>query len=191
VIFAHDTIAGLTAGVDLVNSEQPGRDDLLDAAGLDGFLDKHAFTGRRARTDGELEAVRALRAEVRAVWGAPGPAEVATLVNRLLVEADARPWLTDHDGWAWHLHFTATNAPIHHRVGAEVAMALADLVRMGELDRLQICAADECRAVLVDFSRNRSRRFCDTGNCGNRQHVAAYRARRRQALAVQSFGDRS
>ena len=32
--------------------------------------------------------------------------------------------------------------------------------------------------VLVDLSRNRSRMFCDTGNCGNRQHVAAYRERR-------------
>jgi predicted RNA-binding Zn ribbon-like protein len=34
--------------------------------------------------------------------------------------------------------------------------------------------------VLVDLSRNRSRMFCDTGNCGNRQHVAAYRERRAQ-----------
>ena len=33
-------------------------------------------------------------------------------------------------------------------------------------------------AVLTDLSRNRSRVFCDTGNCGNRQHVAAYRERR-------------
>jgi predicted RNA-binding Zn ribbon-like protein len=30
----------------------------------------------------------------------------------------------------------------------------------------------------MDLSRNRSRIFCDTGNCGNRQHVAAYRERR-------------
>jgi len=34
-----------------------------------------------------------------------------------------------------------------------------------------------------DVSRNRSRMYCDTGNCGNRQHVAAYRAR--QAHSVQ------
>jgi predicted RNA-binding Zn ribbon-like protein len=31
--------------------------------------------------------------------------------------------------------------------------------------------------VLVDLSKNRSRRFCDSG-CGNRTNVAAYRARR-------------
>ena len=58
-----------------------------------------------------------------------------------------------------------------------MAMALADLIRGGELRRLKICAAPDCDAVLVDLSRNRSRIFCDTGNCGNRQHVAAYRER--------------
>ena len=41
----------------------------------------------------------------------------------------------------------------------------------------RICAAPDCQAVLVDLSKNRSRRYCDTGNCGNRQHVAAYRER--------------
>jgi predicted RNA-binding Zn ribbon-like protein len=63
-------------------------------------------------------------------------------------------------------------------MGAEIAMALADLIRSGELRRLKICAAPDCDAALLDLSRNRSRMFCDTGNCGNRQHVAAYRERR-------------
>jgi predicted RNA-binding Zn ribbon-like protein len=44
--------------------------------------------------------------------------------------------------------------------------------------RVRVCDAPGCDAVLIDLSRNRSRRYCDTGNCGNRQHVAAYRARR-------------
>lgn len=63
-------------------------------------------------------------------------------------------------------------------MGAEFAMALADLIRVGELRRLKICAAPDCEAVVVDLSRNRSRMFCETGDCGNRQHVAAYRERR-------------
>jgi predicted RNA-binding Zn ribbon-like protein len=33
--------------------------------------------------------------------------------------------------------------------------------------------------VLVDLSKNSSKRYCDTGNCGNRTNVAAYRARKR------------
>ena len=78
----------------------------------------------------------------------------------------------------WHLHLASIHDPLWQRMGAEMAMSLADLIRAGELRRLKICAAPDCEAVLVDLSRNRSRMFCDTGNCGNRQHVAAYRERR-------------
>jgi predicted RNA-binding Zn ribbon-like protein len=55
--------------------------------------------------------------------------------------------------------------------------AFTDLVRMSEAGRLRRCEAPDCDAVLVDLSKNRSRRYCDTGNRGNRQHVAAYRER--------------
>ena len=51
------------------------------------------------------------------------------------------------------------------------------MVRLREADRLRRCEAPDCEAVFVDLSKNRSRRYCDTGNCGNRQHVAAYRER--------------
>ena len=78
----------------------------------------------------------------------------------------------------WHLHLVSSREPLARRMGAEIAMALADLIRAGQLHRLKTCAAPDCEAVLVDLSRNRSRMFCDTGNCGNRQHVAAYRRRR-------------
>lgn len=58
-------------------------------------------------------------------------------------------------------------------------MALAEVLRDEGAARLRSCEAPECDAVFVDLSRNRSRRYCDTGNCGNRVHVAAYRARLR------------
>ena len=56
-------------------------------------------------------------------------------------------------------------------------MAVVDLVRADELGRLSRCTADGCAGVVVDLSRNRSRRFCSTA-CGNRAAVAAYRARK-------------
>ena len=179
MLFAHDTVAGLHCATDLVNTEDPDGDTLADVAALERFFDAHGFTGRRRGTEDELTEVRALRAHLRAVWTASSTAEVAAVVNGLLRQADARPWLTAHDDWGWHIHATAPDAPLAHRIAAEAAMAFADLVRLEELDRLRICDADDCQAVLVDLSRNHSRRYCDTGNCGNRQHVAAYRARRR------------
>ena len=57
------------------------------------------------------------------------------------------------------------------------AMALVDVVRSGDLSRLGICAYPDCGNVLVDLSKNRSKRFCDAG-CGNRAAVSAYRARK-------------
>jgi predicted RNA-binding Zn ribbon-like protein len=58
----------------------------------------------------------------------------------------------------------------------EAAMAFVDVIRTDQLDRLRVCAGTDCADVLVDLSKNRSRRFCESG-CGNRANVAAYRAR--------------
>ena len=175
---------------DLVNTA-PGSgtaaEALPDAGALEVFLDAHHVVPRLAAREQDLSAVRALRPRLRAVWeavaaGSPGAAaalpRLAAVINELLDDADARPWLVDHGGgWGWHLHVTRPDAPLVHRVAAQAGFALADLVRLGETERLRQCAAPGCRAVLVDLSRNRSRLYCDTGNCGNKQHVAAYRAR--------------
>jgi predicted RNA-binding Zn ribbon-like protein len=178
VLFAHDTSAALVLATDLVNTLRQGDDALTGTAALDALLGRHHITPRVPAAPADLAAVKALRPRLRAVWETPGDRERAALLNGLLRDSDARPWLIDHGGgWGWHLHVTEPAAPLHHRLGAQCAFALADLVRMRETDRLRSCDAPDCEAVLIDLSRNRSRRYCDTGNCGNRQHVAAYRAR--------------
>jgi predicted RNA-binding Zn ribbon-like protein len=174
---------------DLVNTA-PGRgapaEALPDAGALDVFLDEHHVAPHRAALPGDLPGVRALRSRLLAVWetvnaegaGSSAIPRLAAVINELLGDSDARPWLVDHGGgWGWHLHVTRPDAPLVHRIAAQAGFALADLVRLGETERLRGCAAPGCQAVLVDLSRNRSRLYCDTGNCGNRQHVAAYRAR--------------
>jgi predicted RNA-binding Zn ribbon-like protein len=60
-------------------------------------------------------------------------------------------------------------------------MALAFIIVAGERDRLRRCAAPGCGRAFIDLSRNRSRRYCDSRTCGNRLHVAAYRARQRES----------
>jgi predicted RNA-binding Zn ribbon-like protein len=174
VVFAHDTSAALVLAADLVNSGE-----LTDAGALEAFLDKHLVEPRRRAATADLDAVRALRPRLRAIWATTRPEPRAELINGLLRDSGARPWLTDHGGgWGWHLHVTGHDAALEHRIAAQAGFAFADLVRMGETGRLRRCEAPGCDAVLVDLSKNRSRRYCDTGNCGNRQHVAAYRERR-------------
>jgi predicted RNA-binding Zn ribbon-like protein len=178
--FSHDTELTLRAACALINSDRVGGDQLADLAALDEFLDGFGWTGRRDRNTAELASVHRLRERLGELWAAAGDEEtVVGQVNALLSDTRAAPWLTRHPEMPeWHLHLASDRDPLAQRMGAEMAMSLADLIRGGELRRLKTCSAPDCTAVLIDLSRNRSRIFCDTGNCGNRQHVAAYRERR-------------
>lgn len=182
--FTHDTECALQSTAALVNTvdvhadgvEEEGSDRLTTVAGLQQFLDDHEFSGRRDRDRDELDAVRALRPRLRPLWTCGTDAMVVE-VNALLAEARALPQLVRHDGWDYHLHATADDEPVAVRMAVEAAMALVDVIRSQETDRLRTCAAEDCEGVVVDLSRNRSRRYCEAG-CGNRVAVAAYRARR-------------
>ncbi|MDQ0771363.1 putative RNA-binding Zn ribbon-like protein [Pseudarthrobacter defluvii] len=180
MVFAPDTEVALRTVVNLINSAANGRDGLASVADLDAFLAAEGFSGARTHDAVELESVLQLRGELAAVWTADEDAAVDT-VNRLLRDASALPQLMKHDGWDWHLHATAPEAPLADRMSTEAAMALADVIRSKEMDRLRTCDAEDCDAAVLDLSRNRSKRYCDTGNCANRAHVAAYRARQAAA----------
>jgi predicted RNA-binding Zn ribbon-like protein len=176
VLFAHDTEIALAAAAALVNTRQPERDELADLASLDAFVQEWGWTGSRRGDAAELAAVHQLRPRLRRLWELDEHG-VVELVNQMLREASALPQLVAHDGWGYHLHATRSEAPLADRMAVEAAMALVDVVRQEELDRLRTCGADDCDDVLVDLSKNRSRRYCST-SCSNRVNVAAFRARR-------------
>jgi predicted RNA-binding Zn ribbon-like protein len=176
VLLAHDTEASLQAAVDLVNSaEEP--DTLTSVAEVDEWYGRHRYTGRRDRDEAELAALRELRPVLRDLLTA-GRDRAADLVNALLADARAMPQLVRHDGMDWHLHAVSSDESLVDRVLVETAMAMADLVRGDEMSRLAICADATCEGIVLDLTRNRSRRFCST-TCANRNAVAAYRARRK------------
>ena len=174
MLFAHDTEVALAAATALVNTKGDGGLDSL--AELDTFVATWGWTGSRRRTRAELADVQALRPRLRALWSADVH-EAVGIVNGLLSEARALPQLVTHDDWDYHLHATPPHAPLADRMAVEAAMAVVDVIRSGQLDRMRLCAADDCSNVVVDLSKNRSRRFCESG-CGNRVAVAAYRARK-------------
>jgi len=180
MLFSHDTELTLRAACVLVNSDRVEGEQLGQMAALDAYLDGFGWTGRRDHDAAELASIHLLRERLATIWeAADDEIRAVGQVNALLSDTEAAPWLTRHpEQPEWHLHLASVHDPLWQRMGAEMAMALADIIRTGELRRLKICAAPDCEAVLVDLSRNRSGKFCDTGNCGNRQHVAAYRERR-------------
>jgi len=181
VLFAYDVESTLVSTAALVNTlpelSDSGRDELMTPAQLDEFILANQYSGSRTHDEAELAGVRAIREPLRALWTIPDEAEVVDLVNGMLAAARALPQIVRHDDLGWHLHATSSDSPLADRILVEAAMGWVDVIRNGERERMRICAADDCQAVLVDFSRNRSKRYCDVGNCGNRANVAAYRAR--------------
>jgi predicted RNA-binding Zn ribbon-like protein len=57
-------------------------------------------------------------------------------------------------------------------------MGLATAVVDQGIERFGVCAAEDCRDVFLDTSRNRSRRHCSS-TCSTRGNVAAYRKRQK------------
>jgi predicted RNA-binding Zn ribbon-like protein len=62
-----------------------------------------------------------------------------------------------------------------------LAIELYDGARDGSLDRLKMCAAEECHRVFYDRSKPATRRWCMSTLCGNRIKTRAYRERQRDA----------
>ena len=181
--FGADLLEALTAAAELVNT---GRS--RDGEGMRDVADVAAFgrrygLGGRARA-GDVPVLRAYRARMDAIVTACEAGDIpaaVSMINALLAETGAIPQIVAHDGRGPHIHVSRPSAPLADRIAAHLAMGLAELVVAGESGRVRSCAAPACRDVFVDLSRNRSRRYCDSRTCGNRLHVAAYRARRSAA----------
>ena len=67
-----------------------------------------------------------------------------------------------------------------------VCAAILTLTASGDLGRVKLCPADDCREAFYDRSRNRSRVWCDMADCGNLAKVRALRGRRTSASPAPS-----
>ncbi|MCX6397491.1 MAG: CGNR zinc finger domain-containing protein [Propionibacteriales bacterium] len=174
MVFADDTEAALLAAVELANSElEP--DTLTTTEDLGAFFDRHGYTGARTGDPAELARVRAVRRSLRTLLTSSRD-DAVDQVNAMLATADALPRLVRHGDLDWHIHAVDDTAELATRITVETAMAMIDVIRADEMTRLAVCADDDCTGVVLDLSRNRSRKYCSTA-CGNRNAVAAYRAR--------------
>ncbi len=183
VTFSHDTRHALQVLVDLVNTAPNGGrpEGLPDPSSVELFVKRHEVSSVSPEDFSDLGSIYRVRDRFCALFGVADPAVVASRVNALLAEVAVRPRVAEHDGYALHVHYFAPEATLAEHLTADGAMALAQVVCAGETERLRVCEAPDCASVLVDLSRNRSKRYCDPRACGNRLNVAAYRERRRSA----------
>jgi predicted RNA-binding Zn ribbon-like protein len=60
-----------------------------------------------------------------------------------------------------------------------VARSAAKLLTSPTLDRVKVCEGEGCGWLYLDKSRNASRRWCDSRDCGNRERVRKHLTRKR------------
>jgi predicted RNA-binding Zn ribbon-like protein len=76
----------------------------------------------------------------------------------------------------------AEDDPCLERVLWPVVRSAGEVLSSPEdLSRLRHCAGEDCDWIFLDQSRNRSRRWCDMADCGNRAKARRFYAQRRAA----------
>jgi predicted RNA-binding Zn ribbon-like protein len=124
----------------------------------------------------------ALRGAVRGVFSAvaarlsPSERDLRAL-NRAVGEAfkHLRIVQTDSDfQWQWDDTTPALDSPLWL-----IACSAADLLTSEQRGRIRQCSSADCDWLFVDRSKNRSRRWCDMAECGNREKARRSRARKR------------
>jgi predicted RNA-binding Zn ribbon-like protein len=81
----------------------------------------------------------------------------------------------DGERWSW---VDDDSAELDFMTRA-VARSAVELATSGDLARVRECLGENCGWLFVDHSRNRSRRWCSSADCGNRARVRRFYERER------------
>jgi predicted RNA-binding Zn ribbon-like protein len=169
--------------MDLINSEEWdtfGRltDHLNNPAWVPYFVRQWHFS-RPSRETAPLAKLKTLRSALRKSSEALfhdkpiPPSELHTLNAALNLSGKQQlfqrqnglrvEFVPGKSGWRWIL--------------AEVARSLVETVADGESARIKICRNDDCRWVFYDQTKGKTRCWCSSKSCGNRERVRRARAR--------------
>ena len=164
--------------VDLVNAR------LDDLGALRGLLADDDNTWMRDEVaERDIAIFRRAQRRLREVfeYGTTGrDAEAVGELNALLETFPVQPRISGHDASDWHMHVTSRGASVSAEYLAGAVWGLSVWLCEYGSARFGICADDRCGNVYLDTSSNCSRRFCSE-RCATRSHVAAHRARKREA----------
>jgi predicted RNA-binding Zn ribbon-like protein len=153
------------------------RTELLDAAAAKRL--RREAEARPERAAEVLERARVLREAVYRAFtamtegGTPTEADLdviaeeaagAAAARRLVAGAGSCDYVWSDDG--------RLDRPLW-----PLALSASELATSERMERVKECAADNCNWLFYDASRNRSRRWCDMRDCGNRAKVRRFRKR--------------
>jgi predicted RNA-binding Zn ribbon-like protein len=130
-----------------------------------------------------LAQMRELRSAIRVVMQsvalrtAPPVAALATL-NAFLAESQVHGQIVRSNG-GFELRFRPEDdmaLPIWRLTDSAARLLLSP-----ERENVRECPGHECGWLFLDTTKNHSRRWCDSADCGNRARVRAYSQRKRGA----------
>jgi predicted RNA-binding Zn ribbon-like protein len=157
-------------------------DALASARGLAAWMSERGLLAPDATiTPSMLETARLLRSSLRAYLQCDATArrrneDVLRALSRITRLFPLAAEAGDGDGMRLR--------PVRSDAVAGLSQVVADLYNASvsrTLDRLKMCAAEDCHWVYFDRSKPGSRRWCSSVLCGNRQKTRAYRERRQGA----------
>lgn len=101
------------------------------------------------------------------------------LLNMLLARAMSHACIMpegDRFSWEWSAHSDAEKL---ERLNWLVVRSAADLLTSDKLHSVRACAAEDCRWLFLDISKNHSRRWCDMETCGNQAKARRHYSRKK------------
>ena len=106
------------------------------------------------------------------------------LFNDFLCEAMTRSQIVKtQDGYHWDM--TADKEKLDWILNPVIRSA-ADLLVSEEIRQVKRCADPTCGWLFLDISRNRSRRWCDMADCGNRAKASRFYKKNKRSNTVSS-----
>lgn len=139
-----------------------------------------ATAGSARDRTGVLERAIRFREALYRIFAATLAGEPAATADRAVLDAELRVALAHRrlvpsDGsWRWEFEGTGADAMLWR-----LAVDASDLLTSQEMNRVRECSGDTCSWLFLDRSRNRSRRWCDMADCGNRSKARRYYARQK------------
>ncbi len=103
--------------------------------------------------------------------GDPPPAPAWSRVEAVAAEGLGALRLSQAGDRSYVLRWTRAGLDVPAQ---QVAVSALALLASDDLGRVKQCDGPTCGWVFLDTSRNRSRRWCDSRECGNRERVRAH-----------------
>ena len=156
-------------------------EELGDAAALGTWMARHRLhEGGKAPSNATFEAALALRSAIRDYLERDPEdrrreAPVKDALDKAMAPFPLRVTMAGKEGLKL--------APLGSDATAGLSAIVAELYNgaaNGTLDRLKMCASEECKRVFFDRSKPGTRRWCQSTLCGNRQKTRTYRERLKQ-----------